>query len=117
MPNIQNDIKDATSPLEALNIGDTNSNDVRLWKIAARGKAETYTFYLYDTNGKTLLHDERVALSEASSAALFSLQVTGSPFHNKDGISETLSSALGTGTYHWVVRSGDEIVKQGDIII
>ena len=117
MPNIQSDIEDATSPLEALNIGSTSSNDVRLWKIAARSKNETYTFYLYSTNGTTLLHDESVVLSETSSAALFSLQVTGSPFHNKTGNTQTLSSTLSAGTYHWVVRSGDEIVKQGDIII
>ena len=33
MPNIQSDIEHATSPLEALNIGATDPNDVRLWKM------------------------------------------------------------------------------------
>ena len=119
MPNIQSDIEDATSPLEALDIGATDPNNVRLWKIAARGKAETYTFYLYDTNGTSLLHKESVALSAASSAALFSLQVTGASVSNKPSESggSGINAALSAGTYHWVVRSGDEIVKQGDIII
>ena len=121
MPAIQDDIKNASSTLpEALDIGDIDADLVRLWKISARGQADTFTLYLYNQNG-TLAHDEAVTLTAQSSAALFCLQVTAAQdgtFHNHAGVTTTLNSALAAGTYHWVVRDAEGIiVVQGDVIV